>query len=84
VKKTIAAGLLAGAIAGFAALPLTAATAADADPAATQVDGFDSALIGAMKAGRAVGVQGRYRALAPAVSVREEVAAATKFGHMTI
>jgi phospholipid transport system substrate-binding protein len=68
VKKTIAAGLLAGAIAGFAALPLTAATAADADPAATQVDGFDSALIGAMKAGRAVGVQGRYRALAPAVS----------------
>jgi phospholipid transport system substrate-binding protein len=68
VKKTIAAGLLAGAIAGFPARPGPPARAPHADPAATQVDGFDSALIGAMKAGRAVGVQGRYRALAPAVS----------------
>lgn len=42
--------------------------AALADPAAVQVDAFDDALLAAMKAGKAVGVQGRYRTLAPAVA----------------
>ncbi|HXQ15566.1 MAG TPA: ABC transporter substrate-binding protein [Caulobacteraceae bacterium] len=68
MKKTMVAGLLAGAALGLAAPPLAPAAAASADPAAAQVDGFDSALLGAMKAGKAAGVQGRYRALAPAVS----------------
>jgi phospholipid transport system substrate-binding protein len=47
---------------------MPAFAAAFADPAAAQVDTFDGALLGAMKAGRAAGVQGRYHALAPAVS----------------
>jgi phospholipid transport system substrate-binding protein len=68
VKKTKMAGRLAGAMAALVMLPAAPASAASADPAAIQVDGFDSALIGAMKAGKAAGVQGRYRALAPAVS----------------
>jgi phospholipid transport system substrate-binding protein len=68
VKHTVVAGVLAGVIAGLAALPGTTAFAASADPAAGQIDAFDGALLGAMKAGKAAGVQGRYRALAPAVA----------------
>jgi phospholipid transport system substrate-binding protein len=68
VKKTKLAGL-AGPVAALLMLPaaLAAATVSN-DPAAIQVDGFDSALIGAMKAGKGAGVQGRYRVLAPAVA----------------
>jgi phospholipid transport system substrate-binding protein len=68
VKKTKMAGLLAGAMAALVMLPAAPTSAASADPAAIQVDGFDGALLGAMKAGKAAGVQGRYRTLAPAVA----------------
>jgi phospholipid transport system substrate-binding protein len=68
VKKTKMAGLVAGAMAALLLLPAAPTSAASADPAAIQVDGFDGALLGAMKAGKAVGVQGRYRTLAPAVA----------------
>jgi len=56
----------------MAALALGAAApqvqAAPADPAAAQIDSFDSALVDTMKAGRSLGVQGRYQRLAPVVS----------------
>jgi phospholipid transport system substrate-binding protein len=68
VKKTKMAGLVAGAMAVLVMLPSAPAAAASADPAAIQIDGFDGALLGAMKAGKAAGVQGRYRTLAPAVA----------------
>ncbi len=47
---------------------VSAARAAPADPAVATVDGFDAALLGAMKGGKALGVNGRYRRLAPAVA----------------
>ena len=68
MRKTTVAGAFLGALGLIAAPAVPALAAALADPAAVQVDGFDGALLGAMKAGKAAGVQGRYRALAPAVS----------------
>ena len=61
-------GVLAAAMAGLVAMSSPGAQAAPADPAAAQVDGFDAALLSAMKAGKAAGVQARYRTLAPAVA----------------
>ena len=55
-------------MAGLVAISSPAVRAAAADPAAAQVDGFDAALLSAMKAGKAAGVQARYRTLAPAVA----------------
>jgi phospholipid transport system substrate-binding protein len=43
------------------------AAAAEADPAAAQVDAFDHALLDAMKGGKALGPEGRYHRLAPVV-----------------
>jgi phospholipid transport system substrate-binding protein len=43
------------------------ARAAEADPAAAQVDVFDHALLDAMKGGKALGAEGRYHRLAPVV-----------------
>jgi len=48
------------------ALPLAAARAAD-DPAVTTVQGFYGTLLDSMKGGKALGVQGRYNKLKPAV-----------------
>jgi len=42
-------------------------SAADTDPAAGQIESFDSALIATMKAGESLGVKGRMRKLEPAV-----------------
>jgi phospholipid transport system substrate-binding protein len=67
VKKP-SVGMMAAAIAGLLALSAPPARAAAADPAAAQVDAFDAALLSAMKAGKSVGAQGRYRALEPAVT----------------
>ena len=61
-------GLLAAAMAGLITVSATPARAASADPAAAQVDALDAALLGAMKAGKAAGAEGRYRTLAPAVA----------------
>ena len=49
---------------GFAALP---ARAADGDPAASQIETFDNALLATMKDGPSLGVKGRFRKLQPAV-----------------
>jgi phospholipid transport system substrate-binding protein len=67
VKKP-SVGMMAAAIAGLVTIGAPTARAAAADPAAAQVDAFDAALLSAMKAGKAAGVQGRYRALEPAVA----------------
>ena len=66
--KKLGAWALASVIAVMAAISTPPARAASADPAAAQIDGFDAALLSAMKAGKAAGVQGRYRTLAPAVA----------------
>lgn len=50
----------------LAAAP-AAAVAQASDPAATQIQGLNDALIAAMKQGKAAGVQGRMRTLTPAV-----------------
>jgi phospholipid transport system substrate-binding protein len=42
-------------------------TAADADPAGQQVEKFYAALTDAMKRGKELGIEGRYKALAPVV-----------------
>ncbi len=60
--------MMAVAMLGAIAVPSAPALAALADPAAAQVDAFDAALLAAMKAGKAAGVQGRYRSLEPAVT----------------
>ena len=44
------------------------ARAASADPAAVQVDAFDAALLEVMKSAKALGLQGRYHRLEPAVA----------------
>ncbi|HEY2707562.1 MAG TPA: ABC transporter substrate-binding protein [Caulobacteraceae bacterium] len=60
--------MFAAALAGLAAFSAAPVRAAPADPAAAQIDAFDAALLDTMKAGKTLGVQGRYRKLAPAVS----------------
>ena len=48
--------------------PLAAAPArAAADPAASQIASFDSALLDTMKQGSSLGAKGRYRKLEPAI-----------------
>ena len=66
--KRVAAAVLAGTMAGLIAMAGAPALAANADPAVAQIDAFDAALLSAMKAGKAAGVQGRSRTLAPAVA----------------
>ena len=66
--KKLGVMMIAAAMAGLVAVSAAPAGAASADPAAAQVDSFDAALLSAMKAGKAAGAQGRYRALAPAVA----------------
>jgi len=62
--RTIAAAAFASALAMLS----PAAALAAADPAATQIDGFDAQLIDTMKAAKSLGVEGRYRKLEPVVS----------------
>jgi phospholipid transport system substrate-binding protein len=65
------------------ALALTAqapiARAAAADPAAMRIEAFDRALLQTMKAGPALGAQGRYRKLAPAVEEAFDLPVMTRF-----
>ena len=49
------------------ALPLSAARADGADPAIASVQGFNDALLASMKGGKALGVQGRFDKLKPAI-----------------
>src|SRR3984957_8120081 len=66
-------------MAGLIAVSALQARAASADPAAAQVDGLDAALLSAMKAGKAAGVQGRSRILAPAVARAFDIPTMIKF-----
>lgn len=43
------------------------------DPAAQTIDRFDAALLEAMKGGKALGIQGRYRKLEPAVAAAFDI-----------
>ncbi len=56
-----------------------AVSAEAADPAAAQIEAFDAALIGAMKLGKAAGMDGRYKALAPAVERTLDLPVMTRF-----
>jgi len=67
---TLAAGLL---------LALAVGPAARADPAASQIEAFDAALIDTMKAAKALGVEGRYRRLEPIVARAFDFATMTRF-----
>jgi phospholipid transport system substrate-binding protein len=67
---TLAASLLLG---------FGAATAARADPAATQIEAFDAALIDAMKAAKTLNVQARYHRLEPAVARAFDIPTMTRF-----
>ncbi len=60
--------MLLAAMALLIGLGQAPARAAGVDPAAAQIDAFDGALLDAMKGGRALGLQGRYRRLEPAVA----------------
>jgi phospholipid transport system substrate-binding protein len=70
----------AGALAAvFLALAPAGWAAGESDPAAVRVDSFDTALLGAMKAGAAAGVKGRDRELTPAVQSAFDLATMTRF-----
>ena len=70
-----------GACAAFSLALAAAAPAvrADTDPAATQIDGFDNALVGVMKQGGALGAQGRARKLTPAMEQAFNFPVMTRF-----
>ena len=55
------------ALSAICAFAPPAARAAASDPAARTIEAFDDALLATLKAGPALGVQGRYRKLAPVV-----------------
>lgn len=67
MKRSKAWGL-AAAMAGLMAIGAAPARADSADPAAAQIDAFDAALLDAMKGAKALGVEGRYHRLEPAVA----------------
>ncbi len=77
MKKTILS--LAAAALILLSLGGQAAVAAQADPAAAQVEAFDNSLLAAMKAGKAVGAKGRARQLAPAVQRAFDLPSMTSF-----
>ena len=69
---------LASALAA-ALTPAVVAVAQVADPAAAQIDAFDAALLDTLKQGKALGVDGRYRKLAPAVDEAFDLPMMTRF-----
>ncbi|HEY5106111.1 MAG TPA: ABC transporter substrate-binding protein, partial [Caulobacteraceae bacterium] len=74
----IVAPLLAAVIAA-SLIGVPAARAASSDPAVSQIEGFDRALLEAMKDGRALGPKGRYAKLAPAVEHAFDLPLMTRF-----
>jgi len=60
-------------------LAMAAGPAARADPAASQIETLDAALIDTMKAAKALGVQGRYHRLEPSVERAFDFATMTRF-----
>jgi phospholipid transport system substrate-binding protein len=62
------------------AAPLAAGSArAATDPAAVQIESFDTALLDSMKAGSSLGAKGRYRKLAPVIQRTFDLTAMTRF-----
>ncbi|HXQ10647.1 MAG TPA: ABC transporter substrate-binding protein [Caulobacteraceae bacterium] len=71
---------LLGAVAVAGALACVGGVAhAAADPAATQIERFDSALSTAMRGGASLGVKGRARVLAPTVEAVFDIPVMTRF-----
>jgi phospholipid transport system substrate-binding protein len=62
----------------LAAQPI-AAGAAQTDPAGQRIESFDATLLESMKGGKALGVQGRYRKMAPAVGAAFDLPTMTRF-----
>lgn len=62
-----------------AALPLTAAQAQGADPAVATVQTFYDALLASMKGGKALGAQGRYARMRPAVDQAFDIGTMVKY-----
>lgn len=62
----------------LAAAPLATSPAWAADPAQDRVEAFNDALLGAMKAGKAAGVQGRAKKLQPAVDAAFDIPLMTR------
>ena len=62
-----------------AAAPPAVCLAQAADPAVTTIDGFNDSLLGAMKQAKSLGVQGRYKELAPAVERAFDMPTMTRF-----
>lgn len=60
-------------------IAIPAASVAQSDPAISTIDRFDSALIGAMKAGKASGAEARYNKLLPAVQRAFDLPVMTRF-----
>jgi phospholipid transport system substrate-binding protein len=60
-------------------LVVPAVASAEADPAIATIEGLDSALIGAMKAGKSAGAEGRYRKMLPAVERAFDLPTMTRF-----
>ena len=75
-NATNLAALFAG-VALLAASP--AARSAASDPAVARIDAFDQALLGALKAGPALGVKGRYQKLAPTIQASFDLPLMTQF-----
>jgi phospholipid transport system substrate-binding protein len=70
---------LLAAIAALLLAPLAAAPARAADPAASQIDSLDSALIDAMKAGSSLTAKARYAKLEPVVERTFDLPAMARF-----
>jgi len=56
-----------------------AALAADADPAARQIENFYATLVGTMKRGPELGIKGRYQAMAPGVDAAFDIPTMIQF-----
>jgi phospholipid transport system substrate-binding protein len=72
IRHTLAAALL------MAAAP-AAVRAQTADPAISTIEAFDSALLEAMKGGKALGAEGRFHKLQPAVERAFDLPVMTRF-----
>jgi phospholipid transport system substrate-binding protein len=70
---------IGGAVLALALISLPASAVAAADPAATQIDAFDGALIDTMKAAKSLGLQGRYRKLEPVVARAFDISTMIRF-----
>ena len=71
--------LALAAVFAAALTPAAVAVAQAADPAAAQVDTFDAALLDTLKQGKALGIEGRYRKLEPAVEQAFDLPVMTRF-----